>query len=80
MRDEMRLGNAALAQHDRETAQQPFQHLLDHGGTPLQEQMAANRLRELQAKQDALRPPPPPAQLPTHRTAAGGTTRHRPGP
>jgi hypothetical protein len=80
MRHEMRLGNAALAQNDMETAKQPFQHLLDHGGTPMQEQIAGNRLRKLQAKQDALRPPPPPAQLPKRRTAAGGTTRHRPGP
>ena len=80
MRDEIRLGNAALAPNDRETAQQPFHHLLDHGGTSMQEQIAGNPVREMQATQGALRPPPPPAQLPTRRTAAGGTTRHRPGP
>src|SRR5215218_2814647 len=80
MREEMRLGNTALAQNDMETAKQHFQHLLDQGGTPLQEQIAGNRLREIQAKQDALRPPPPPAKPPKGRTAAGGTTRHRPGP
>ena len=80
MRDEIRLGNAALAQNDMETAKQHFQRLLDHGGTPLQEQIAGNRLREIQAEQDALRPPPPPAKPPKRRTAAGGKTRHRPGP
>ena len=46
MRDEIRLGNEALAQNDMATAQQHFQHLLDQGGTPLQEQIAGNRLRE----------------------------------
>ena len=80
MRDEMRLGNAALAQNDMETAKQHFQHLLDHGGTPMQEQIAGNRLREIQATQDALRPPPLSTQPPKRRPAAGGTTRHRPGP
>ena len=33
MREEIRLGNAALAQNDMETAKQHFQHLLDQGGT-----------------------------------------------
>ena len=45
MREEIRLGNAALAQNDMETAKQHFQHLLDQGGTPLQEQIAGNRWR-----------------------------------
>ena len=80
MRDEMHFGNAALAQHDMATAQQHFHHLLDHGGTPLQEQIAENRVRVMQATQDALRPPPPPAQPPTRRPAAGGITRYRLGP
>ena len=40
MREEIRLGNAALAQNDMATAKQHFQHLLDQGGTPLQEQIA----------------------------------------
>jgi hypothetical protein len=78
MREEIRLGNEALAQNDMETAKQHFQALLDHGGTHIQEQIAANRLRQIQAKQEALRPPPP-AKPPTRRTAPGGTTRHRPG-
>ena len=78
MREEIRLGNAALAQNDMETAKQHFQQLLDHGGTPLQEQIAGNRLREIQAKQEALQPPPPATPRP-RRTAPGGQTRHRTG-
>jgi hypothetical protein len=79
MREEIRLGNAALAQHDLETAKQHFQHLLDHGGTPLQEQIAGNRVRDIQAQQEALRHPPL-AKPSTRRPAAGGKTRPRPGP
>jgi hypothetical protein len=76
MRDEIRLGNEALAQNDMETAKQHFQHLLDHGGTPLQEQIAGNRLREIQAKQAALCAPPL-VKPPTRRSSPGGTRRHR---
>jgi len=36
MREEIRLGNEALAQNDMETAKQHFQQLLDHGGTHMQ--------------------------------------------
>jgi hypothetical protein len=79
MREEIRLGNEALAQNDLETAKQHFQHLLDHGGTPLQEQIAGNRLRDIQAQQEALCHPLPAKPL-RRRTAAGGKTRHRPGP
>ena len=59
MREEIRLGNEALAQNDMESAKQHFQQLLDNGGTPLQEHIAANRLREIHVKQEALRTPPP---------------------
>jgi hypothetical protein len=76
MREEIRLGNAALAQHDLETAKRHFQQLLDHGGTHLQEQIAANRLREIQAQQEALRTPPP-VKPPLRRTTPGGKTRAR---
>jgi hypothetical protein len=76
MREEIRLGNAALAQNDMETAKQHFQHLLDHGGTPLQEQIAENRLREMQAKHEALCAPPL-VKPPTRRSTPGGTRRHR---
>jgi hypothetical protein len=78
MREEIRLGNEALAQNDIETAQRHFQQLLDNGGTPLQEQIAANRLREIRAKQEALRTPPPSKPL-TRRPVPGGKTRNRTG-
>ena len=78
MREEIRLGNAALAQNDMETAKQHFQRLLDQGGTPMQEQIAGNRLREIQAKQEALCAPPL-AKPPTRRSTPGGTPRHRTG-
>ena len=58
MREEIRLGNATLAHNDLEAAKQHFQHLLDHGGTHIQEQIATNRLREIAAKQEALSTPP----------------------
>ena len=76
MREEIRLGNAALAQHDLETAKRHFQQLLDHGGTHLQEQIAANRLREIQTQQEALRTPPP-VKPRRRRTTPGGKTRAR---
>jgi hypothetical protein len=78
MREEIRLGNAALAQNEMETAKRHFQQLLDMGGTPIQEQIAANRLREIQAKQAALRPQPP-AKPPPRRTALGGKTPAKTG-
>jgi hypothetical protein len=76
MREEIRLGNEALAQNDIETAQRHFQQLLDNGGTLLQEQIASNRLREIRAKQEALRTPPP-SKPSTRRHAPGGKTRDR---
>ena len=76
MREEIRLGNEALAQNDMETAKQHFQHLLDQGGTHIQEQIAGNRLREIQSKQAALRPPQQ-ARSPTRRPTPRGNTRVR---
>jgi hypothetical protein len=76
MREEIRLGNEALARNDLETAQQYFQQLLDTGGTHIQEQIAANRLREIKAKQEALRTPPP-AKPPTRRTVPRGKSRNK---
>lgn len=73
MREEIRLGNDALAQNDMETAKRHFQQLLDHGGTPLQEQIAANRLREIHVKQEALRTPPA-SKPPTRRNAPRSKT------
>ncbi len=57
MREEIRLGNEALANHDLEAAKQHFEHLLATGGTALQERIATNRLREIQEQQDALKQP-----------------------
>jgi hypothetical protein len=73
MREEIRLGNEALAQNDLETATKHFQLLLDHGGTHIQEQIAANRLREIHAKQEALRTPPQ-SKSSRRRTALRGKT------
>jgi hypothetical protein len=42
----------------------------------LQEQIAANRLREIQAQQEALRTPPP-SKPPARRPAPGGKIRAR---
>jgi hypothetical protein len=78
MREEIRLGNDALARNDMETAKRHFQQLLDNGGTPIQEQIAANRLREIQAKQEALRMLPP-SQLPTRRPIPKGKKSAQPG-
>jgi hypothetical protein len=57
MREEIRLGNEALARNDFEDAKRCFQQLLATGGTPTQERIAANRLREIQERQEALRTP-----------------------
>ena len=73
MREEIRLGNEALAQNDMESAKQHFQQLLDNGGTPLQEQIAANRLREIQVQQAALRTPPPAKPSRRHKAPRGKT-------
>jgi hypothetical protein len=73
MREEIRLGNEALAQNDLETAKRHFQQLLDTGGTPLQMQIAANRLREIQVTQEGPRTPPP-AKPPRRPKASRGKT------
>ena len=59
MREEIRLGNEALACRDMETAKQHFEQLLAKGGTPLQERIAINRLREIREQQEALDKPTP---------------------
>jgi hypothetical protein len=58
MREEIRLGNEALAHNDFETAKRCFQQLLATGGTPTQERIAANRLREIRERQAAPHAPP----------------------
>jgi hypothetical protein len=64
MREEIRLGNEALARKDMEAAKRHFQQLLDNGGTHIQEQIAVNRLREIRAQQEESHTPPasPPAK------------------
>ena len=69
MREEIRLGNEALAGHDIETAKRHFEQLLANGGTPLQERIAANRLREIREQQETLDKPPP-TKSQTRRKAA----------
>jgi len=59
MREEIRLGNEALACHDMKTAKQYFEQLLAKGGTPLQERIATNRLREIRAQEETLDKSPP---------------------
>ena len=73
MREEIRLGNEALAQNDLETAKRHFQQLLDTGGTHLQQQIAANRLREIQLKQEGPRTPPPAKPSRRPKAARGKT-------
>ena len=74
MREEIRLGNEALACQNMETAKQYFEQLLATGGTPLQERIATNRLREIREQQEA-RDKPTPTKSRTRRKAAEHTTR-----
>lgn len=60
MREEIRLGNEALAQNDIETAKRHFEQLLANGGTVTQERIATNRLRDIQEKQEAINKPSTP--------------------
>ena len=70
MREEIRLGNEALARDDLDTARQCFQQLLVEGGTALQCRIAENRLREIQDKIDALTNPTPAKTRARRKTAA----------
>jgi len=76
MREEIRLGNEALTQNDMETAQRHFQELLDNGGTPIQEQIATNRLREIRDKQKVSRNQLSSSKPRTRRKTTGGKTRN----
>ena len=69
MREEIRLGNEALARNDIEIAKQCFQQLLAKGGTPTQERIATNRLREIQEKHEAASQPPPAKSRARRKTA-----------
>ncbi len=57
MREEIRLGNEALARNDLETARRCFQQVLATEGTDVQKRIAANRLREIEERE---RPRPEP--------------------
>ena len=59
MREEIHLGNEALARNDIETAKRYFEELIEKGGTPTQERIATNRLREIRERQEAVRTPSP---------------------
>ena len=69
MREEIRLGNEALACHDMETAKHHFEKLLATGGTPLQERIATNRLREIREQQEALDKPTATKSRPRRKAA-----------
>jgi hypothetical protein len=61
VREEIRLGNEALARHDLETAKQYFQQVLAMDATEVQKRIAANRLRDIEACQHEAETPPGPA-------------------
>ncbi len=52
VREEIRLGNEALARQDLDTARQYFQQVLvTDDATEVQKRIAANRLREIEERQ-----------------------------
>jgi len=61
VREEIRLGNEALAQNDLETARQYFQQVLVTEATEVQKRIAANRLREIEERQQQAEEPRKPA-------------------
>jgi hypothetical protein len=61
VREEIRLGNEALARHDLETAKQYFQQVLATDATEVQKRIAANRLREIEEGQQQAEEPSTPA-------------------
>ena len=61
MREEIRLGNEALARHDLETAKQYFQQVLATDATEVQKRIAANRLRDIEESQQQAEAPPRPS-------------------
>ena len=72
MREEIRLGNEALARHDLETARQYFQQVLATEATEVQKRIAANRLREIEECQRQAEQPlmPSPRKTRTRRKAS----------
>ncbi len=70
MREEIRLGNEALARDDLDDARQHFQKLLADGGTEVQLRIACNRLQEIQDREDAIRNPAPAKKRAPRKTAS----------
>ena len=71
MREDIRLGNEALARHDLETARHYFQQVLvSDDATVMQKRIAANRLREMDERQQ-------PATEPRPRSPAKPRTRRK---
>jgi hypothetical protein len=75
MKEEIRLGNEALARHDLETAAQYFRQVLATDSTDLQKRIATNRLRDIQAQRIRAEAPPPSPALPRPRTRRKATDR-----
>jgi len=68
VREEIRLGNEALAQNDLSMARQYFQQVLVTEATEVQKRIAANRLREIEERQQqAEEPCKPPSGKPRTR-------------
>ena len=61
MREEIRLGNEALERQDLATARQYFQQVLVTPATEVQKRIAANRLREIEERQQQAEDPRKPA-------------------
>ena len=57
VREEIRLGNEALARNDLDTARQCFQQVLVTEATEVQKRIAANRLREIEERQQQAEEP-----------------------
>jgi len=71
VREEIRLGNEALVRHDLDTARQYFQQvLISHDATEVQKRIAANRIREIEERQQ-------PAEEPRPRSPAKPRTRRK---
>jgi hypothetical protein len=71
VREDIRLGNEALARHDLDTARQYFQQVLvTNDATEVQKRIAANRLREIEERQQ-------PPEEPRLRAPAKPRTRRK---
>jgi len=71
VREEIRLGNEALVRHDLDTARQYFQQVLvSKDATEVQKRIAANRIREIEERQQ-------PAEEPRPRSPAKPRTRRK---